>query len=470
MDQQAATLLNTLKRPAASSDVKLNALNSLKSDIKHYRVPEAAQATIFECIKIAITQSASSTLASSAFSTFGHLLKRLKIQDASGHAIVQLAPRLFAAIHDRMGDTRETIRTSASTALTELYPYCAADIETIVRDEVMGGSNPRAKQTALLWVAKMHKDEGMPFKAYTQAMVARLEDADGTVRETAKNALIELFANAPDRAKADLRKQMKNFSVRHSIETQILAQIGGPTAPAPRPQTAKTPEPDAEFAGSTRALPKQDHATLLAASMNSEAAHPPTPEVVQFDPLFVQSRHELEDIFQEMLPYFEGKETEGNWTPRDKSVMKLRRLTKGNAPSEYHREFMAGLKSVIEGILKVANSLRTTMSSNGCQLIQELARTLGPALDSHAEIILQSFIKMSAATKHIAAENGRLTSDEIFQNCTLNTRTMQHIWFAAQEKNVQIRQCVPTWLKTVLRRQSSYKSHFESSGGLELAD
>ena len=171
-----------------------------------------------------------------------------------------------------------------------------------------------------------------------------------------------------------------------------------------------------------------------------------------------------------MLPHFEGKETEGNWTPRDKSITKIRRLANGNAPSEFHQQFMAGLKSTIEGILKVANSLRTTMSTNGCQVVQELARTLGPALDPHVEMFLQSFIKMSAATKHIASENAKTTADAIFLNCSYHARMMQHIWNAMQDKNVQTRQCSTEWLRTILKRQANYKQHYESSGGLELAE
>ena len=175
MDQQAATLLSTLKRPAVNSDSKINALNGLKSDIKHYRVPESAQATIFECLKLAITQQTSSQLVASAFSTLGHLIKRLSIQDASGHAIQQLAPRLFGALQDRLGDPREPIRANASQVLSELYPYLGADVERIVRDEAMTGSNARAKETAMQWVVRMHGEESMPFKSYVAPMVASLE-------------------------------------------------------------------------------------------------------------------------------------------------------------------------------------------------------------------------------------------------------------------------------------------------------
>ena len=72
-----------------------------------------------------------------------------------------------------------------------------AIVEVMVRDEAIGGSNPRAKQTGMQWVLRMHREEAMPFKGYTQSIVARLEDSDGNVRDTAKSVVIELFKDAP---------------------------------------------------------------------------------------------------------------------------------------------------------------------------------------------------------------------------------------------------------------------------------
>lgn len=155
MEQQATSLLGTLRRPSAPSEAKLTLLNTLKSDIKHYRVPEAAQATIFECLRIAISQQSSSTLAASAFSTLGHLVKRLKIQDPSGNAITQYAPRLFPALQDRLGDAREPNRTAAAQALTELWACCAQEVEQIVRDEAISGPHARAKETGMQWVVQV---------------------------------------------------------------------------------------------------------------------------------------------------------------------------------------------------------------------------------------------------------------------------------------------------------------------------
>ena len=125
----------------------------------------------------------------------------------------------------------------------------------------------------------------------------------------------------------------------------------------------------------SRLLPGTEHE---GDSASRDVVKPPSQDVAPIEPLYVHSRSELEDAFRDMLPHFEEKETEQNWTPRDKAILKLRRLTKGNGPSEYHREFMLGIKSVAEGRLsKSPIRCAPPCRTNGCQLVQELARTLG---------------------------------------------------------------------------------------------
>ena len=275
--------------------------------------------------------------------------------------------------------------------------------------------------------------------------------------------LILLTRAASDRAKADLKKQLELHNVRKSITSQVLTQIG---FHAHAPASAQ----EVDLTASTRSLPALDHVSHFAESINSKDAKPSPQEEAPMDPIFVYSHRELEDMFRDMGPHFEGRESEENWLLRDRDVTKLRRLTKGNAPSEYHATYMTGIKQLQEGTLKASNTLRTTMSTNGCQLVQELARTLGPAMDSMVEIYLQSFIKMSAATKHIAAQQGQQTVDTIFQYVSYNNKLMHHIWTAAQDKNKQPRMFAAGWLRTLLSRQSGTKSHFESSGGLAEAE
>jgi len=465
MDQQAANLLAALRRPAASSESKLALLNSLKSDIKHFRVPENAQPSIFEALKQAIAQQSSSSIASAAFSTLGHLIKRLKIQDPDGKAIVALAPRLFPALQERLGDQRDAYRQGASQALSEIWPFCSQDVEHLILEDAIGGTNARAKQEGMHWVARMHQEQGLHFKSFVGQMVARLEDHDGSVRDAAKESLIELFTPASTPAKNDLKKQLRLHEVRSTIVEQILKQIGigASAAPAHAHQ-------EVDLAASTRSLPALEHMAQFAEAFNSEEARPPPVEEVHMDPLFIDSQRELEDMLRDMLPHFEGKESEENWPLRDKDITKLRKLTKGNAPSEFHNAYMSGMKQLQEGTLKQANTLRTTPATNACQLVQELARTLGPAMDSLTELYLQNFIKMCANTKNIAAQNGNLTTDTIFQYVSYNVRLMQHISMATQDKNKNPRMFAAGWLRTLLSRQAGSKHHFETSGGLEIAE
>jgi CLIP-associating protein 1/2 len=39
----------------------------------------------------------------------------------------------------------------------------------------------------------MHQEHGLPFKSFVSAFMELLEDADGMVRDTARNSVIALF-------------------------------------------------------------------------------------------------------------------------------------------------------------------------------------------------------------------------------------------------------------------------------------
>ena len=186
--------------------------------------------------------------------------------------------------------------------------------------------------------------------------------------------------------------------------------------------------------------------------------------------MYINTLRELEDAFREMQPHFEGRESEANWTARERSISKLRKLTKGNAPAAFYAPFNAGIKSLLDGILKTVNSLRTTLSTNGCSLVQDLAQTIGPGLDPMVEILLQNLIKLCAATKNISKINGNATVDILFSNVSYNLRIMQHVWSALQDKNVKPRFFATGWLSTIIKKHGHHKSHIEHTGGLEYME
>ena len=70
MEEQTAALLAALKKQASTNvDKRLDLFGSLKSNIKHQRVPESCQADILECIRIAMTAQTSAQLVTTGFST-----------------------------------------------------------------------------------------------------------------------------------------------------------------------------------------------------------------------------------------------------------------------------------------------------------------------------------------------------------------------------------------------------------------
>ena len=154
MDELAQNLLNTLKKSSASIDTKLNLFNSLKSNIKHQRIPESAQATTVECIRLAITSQTSSTLVITGFSTLSHLIKRLTLQD---QVIAVFSPRIniLSCLVDRLGDPKEYCRAAALQCLCDLWPARPADVEKAVRDGAVLNTNVRAKESGMQWVVKV---------------------------------------------------------------------------------------------------------------------------------------------------------------------------------------------------------------------------------------------------------------------------------------------------------------------------
>ena len=225
---------------------------------------------------------------------------------------------------------------------------------------------------------------------------------------------------------------------------------------------AKSPEP------APHSTPQ--HRSVHSAPAPPRATNYPTTSVSCIEPLDVESTKALEETFRNLQPYFEGRESEQNWSHRDTSLLKLRRITRGNAPNAFTTTYLAGIKALLDGILKTANSLRTTLSTTGCHLIQDIAVAAGPGLENMVEILLQSLIKLCAATKKISSQNGNTTVNTIFANVSFTPRLVQHIWNAAQDKNVQPRTFAAGWLKTIINIHGHHKHVLEHGGSLEIME
>lgn len=324
------------------------------------------------------------------------------------------------------------------------------------------------------------------------------------------------FRTAPSRAKSDLQKQLGARGVRKSIASAILSGIGltsaesessaRPISRAERPISVMSsrshavdlhedglfinnpPSPTLTNESNDNPEPEpmksrpasRNHLDRPIASSSDAPARPKTPaeqppvqtpsEDAGVEPHLVSSSRDIDDLVRDMLPWFDGRESEDNWLKREKSVILFRRLTRGNAPHDFPQSFLQATKTLLDGFFKVVHSLRTTLCTNGCLLIQDIARTCGPRIDPMVEIIMQNLIKLCSALKKIAAQNGNATVDAVIGSVTFNIRILQHIHWASQEKNVGLRLFAAGWLRTLISRQAHHKSTVEHGGGLDLIE
>ncbi|KAI2621138.1 ARM repeat-containing protein [Hypoxylon sp. NC1633] len=455
-EEQVAGLLAILRKDT-SVEAKVQQVNAFKADIKHHSVPDACIAPLFEALRLA-SNSQHSALVNAGFTTLNHLLTRMSLQEPK--YLAKEAKHTLPLVVEKMGDQKDKFRALAIQAMTTIYAHAAIDAERFVRNTAMVGKNPRAKESGMQWLLHMHKGKRMQFRSYVPTLMELLEDADGMVRDTAKSTVIELFRDAPNAAKSDLKRQLKNFKVRPAIEQAIVKEL------AP---TATRADPESRPASALQARPN------LAASVSSlanERPITPMPETKaeSVEPSYANTQRELDEIFRDMHQWFEGKETEQNWLKREESITKLRRLNAGNVPSDFPDAFIAGCRALLDGIIKAVVSLRTSLSKEGCALVQDIANTFGPGIDPMVELLMQTFVKLCAATKKITSQYGNTTVDIIVGKATYNARIMQHILGACQDKNVQPRTYASGWLKTLLKKEAHHKSHLEHGGGLDMIE
>lgn len=265
------------------------------------------------------------------------------------------------------------------------------------------------------------------------------------------------YRTAPNAAKSDLKRQLKNFKVRPAIEQAIVKALA-PTAG----DRSETPFESV----------RSKNLTTGASSAPSERPITPMGERKgeTVEPMYVNTQRELDEIVRDMHYWFEGKETEQNWMKREESMTTLRRLIAGNAVSDFHDAFLNGVRGLLDGILKGVTSLRTSLSKEGCTLVQDVANSFGSGIDSMVELLMQTFLKLSAATKKIISQLANSTIDIILSNASYSNRLLQHISSACQDKNVQPRLYATGWLKTIINQEEQHKAHIENTGGVELIE
>ncbi|OLL21669.1 Protein stu-1 [Neolecta irregularis DAH-3] len=458
--------------PHLATEKKCEALANIKSRIKRHDVESDAIFPLFEAYKAAISSPLPSVV-SSGLSGMGYLVARIALQDPS--RLPAATKMLLPTIIEKLGEVKDRTREGTISSMVSLWRRTGPEVEKVIKELGFGSKNWRVREQCLIWVRKVHSEvPEFAFRSFTPYLITALEDSQESVRDTAKVVVVDLFKNAPGHAKADLRKMLVRQNVRKGIATYILAnlnlephdnEIRYPAADHVVSIQDEDSNPTKRVAGTTSIAGSATGsiATTYVGSL-------PGSEMEPLDACWVSTAREFDNLIQNMLPYFESKESEQNWNLREKSIMKLRQVIRGNSYRDHPSNVIIGIKNLTDGIIKGASSLRTTLCISSLQLIKDLVIVLGPGMDPFVEIYLSTLIKLSALTKKIAAQAASITASVLIANVSFSTRIVQHIWIGVQDKNTQPRIYAGQWLRTLLEAHVDSKSLLETATALDIID
>lgn len=247
---------------------------------------------------------------------------------------------------DKTGDPKLAVREGARVALLNAstcaltFPHspttpesAAAVVDKAVREQGFGSKNARVREASIRYIAALRTsapsatasgpqtEQLPPLRPYLPLLIQALEDSDPTVREAAKESVVAIFADTriSDGARAELKREISKGSVRKSTVEHVLSKVFGgggvgASSAATAPSTSDPPTL-AELEGSGAAAPQPAGSSQAGGTALSSA---------DIAPVYIASARDLEQEFHRMVEPFEGKETEHNWQPRDKSISRIR--------------------------------------------------------------------------------------------------------------------------------------------------
>lgn len=201
-----------------------------------------------------------------------------------------------------------------------------------------------------------------PLRPFTPLLLPLLADADPHVRSAALEAAVRIFADpaASDGARADLKKEMKRIGVAQRVQDHILAQVLGGRAQTEHPPAERT-RSTSPASASSRSGPGDPPMTagppahVPAGPPPSSHAPSSTADVV---PVYIASERDLDAEFAAMRSAFDGRESEHNWTARDRSVARIRGMLVARVADRDRLcdAFVRNVRDVQDGIIKTVRA------------------------------------------------------------------------------------------------------------------
>lgn len=496
-------------------------LSDLKTHVKKDNVTLPFVPKYFEALSIVMdtTDPAVQTL---AFSLICHLVKRVSIQDGSGKALAEQSFLVLPIVIPKIADSKASTNASARRALEAYWLLAPSQVEEALVEVGIYNRSLLIINECVVWLNHILTEINPHFKlnAFFGPLAETLsKHASNTA--LVENIKV-LFANYYDLKqnrlhKFELQKILEAHNVAAGLRTSIMGtdtvlihqaqrkptnsysstssiQNGSESSFGNRDtfmshdssikrsetshksletkQILKSPDQKPHFQG-------HDHRSMETSSSLKDTHKSPTTSSVSSELILltnslpnykvddtisatnVEDPESIHRMVSEMTPYFDNKETEKNWTKREKSIQLLRSLIRGNSRQEYLSDLLLAIKDMSEGIQKALLSLRTTLNVHSCQFVKEMAIFLKHDFDGLTEMFLPTLIKLCSATKHMTNANANVAVSAILAHCSLNQKIVHKISAAATDKSTSTRSYAAFWLEIYMIRTNSLTSSID---------
>lgn len=430
----------------------LQVLSDLKTQVKRFLVDLNDVPSYIIGLKNAYNQS--HALEITSFTTLCHLITRISMQDPS--RLGNFSNLIMPFLLERLADRRQPVAQTAKKSLKTFW-LCVNSLDDgfldIIYHQGFQSDNYKVQKDILdVLNSLLSNNVNFSFKSYIKATVELLSAFDTQVQQGAIDVLLVFFqrVNPNSRnAKLDLIDLLHESNTNEVIAVKLLETIGGIELVNEFRQN-KLPLNDVN---------DNDISMINTSGMedhfNSILVKIPFWELDQTISPIQFSLEVLNEMEVNILPVFNGKETELNWKSRQDWIVKMRSMVRSIINldnSSYLQEIFGNfIKQIKDCIVKGLISLRTTLSNNACQLCKEIGIFLGQYVDFITfDVLTNTLMKLCAGRKTIQHQNSNAAMIGLMINCNITTKFIPLLSMTIQEKNIQPKIYIGQWIHLIL--------------------
>lgn len=454
MEVSGLQLAATIASSAIPVDDKLATINQLKSHVKRDYVDLDEVPAYFDGLLDALT---SSQLAEPALVVMSHLIRRVLLQDKTLSVLASVGTKAIPTLVRYAGKPRGPISAAANTALEAYWLLCPDEVDAAAVSG-LAGSEPEVLGS-VLWLARILSDVSPHYNLdpFQEALVKQLSAPMlPAVSSAVASLMVSYYQQKHNRGGMFAFEQaMTSANVPGEVRDEIMRQILEASGAAPQSAHANSSSisQDTHHEIEPPAVPSSEYDPVTVPAALTQALSSVNCELDELiTAMNVHLARDLRHKFEAMQPWFEAKETEQNWTHREKSMAQLRRILRGNASVDYPDELVECLKEHFDGICKSIGSLRTTLCVQGCLVVKDATVILREMFEPVVELVLPQLLKLCGATKLMAHSNANMAICTLWLTQAFAHRNMARILAAAQEKVVLPRHYSAIWIQIFIVR------------------